>query len=245
MYTKVRMLAVIVAGTLLVSSASASAAVTVYTNQAAFNAAVSGAASYGFAGIAPTNSPNPGNNFIVINPTVNGVTFTSTTANGAPFVIDTSSNSVYGVPFFSGQGNAENIPANNVTVTLPGYGAFGFTYGSYISSAETYSATLNTGDVFNFSTGATNGTPQFIGFVSDTPLTSASLTSTAGPNDLTPGGNNQGYGYAFDIINFSLGSPTAGAVPEPATWAMMLLGFGMVGFAMRKRSNVRTKVSYV
>ena len=35
-----------------------------------------------------------------------------------------------------------------------------------------------------------------------------------------------------------------GEVPEPATWALMLLGFGMVGFAMRKRSDVRTTVSY-
>ena len=34
------------------------------------------------------------------------------------------------------------------------------------------------------------------------------------------------------------------AVPEPVTWAMLLLGFGMIGFAMRKRSNVRTTVSY-
>jgi PEP-CTERM motif len=36
----------------------------------------------------------------------------------------------------------------------------------------------------------------------------------------------------------------SGAVPEPSTWAMMILGFGLIGFAMRKRSNVRTKVSY-
>jgi len=35
-----------------------------------------------------------------------------------------------------------------------------------------------------------------------------------------------------------------GSVPEPSTWAMMLLGFGLVGLAMRKRSNVRTTVSY-
>lgn len=34
------------------------------------------------------------------------------------------------------------------------------------------------------------------------------------------------------------------AVPESATWAMMLLGFGMMGLALRKRSNVRTTVSY-
>ena len=33
-----------------------------------------------------------------------------------------------------------------------------------------------------------------------------------------------------------------GAVPEPATWAMMIAGFGMVGGAMRRRSKVT--VSY-
>lgn len=31
--------------------------------------------------------------------------------------------------------------------------------------------------------------------------------------------------------------PTDGAVPEPATWAMMILGFGLVGAAMRKRAS--------
>jgi len=31
-------------------------------------------------------------------------------------------------------------------------------------------------------------------------------------------------------------------VPEPATWAMMLLGFGAVGFAMRRERN-SSKVS--
>ena len=37
----------------------------------------------------------------------------------------------------------------------------------------------------------------------------------------------------FDNITF--GSVTPGGVPEPSTWAMMLLGFGAVGFAMRRR----------
>lgn len=31
------------------------------------------------------------------------------------------------------------------------------------------------------------------------------------------------------------GAPVGGAVPEPATWAMMLLGFGGIGMAMRRR----------
>ena len=34
------------------------------------------------------------------------------------------------------------------------------------------------------------------------------------------------------------------AVPEPATWAMMLMGFGAIGFAMRRRQKLTTRVSY-
>lgn len=35
--------------------------------------------------------------------------------------------------------------------------------------------------------------------------------------------------FAVDTISFN------GAVPEPSTWAMMLLGFGAIGFAARRR----------
>ena len=43
-------------------------------------------------------------------------------------------------------------------------------------------------------------------------------------------------------LNFGLrifGDPAAGAVPEPMTWALMIVGFGAVGSAMR-RAAVRT-----
>ncbi|MDR6126400.1 hypothetical protein QE361_002754 [Sphingomonas sp. SORGH_AS802] len=33
------------------------------------------------------------------------------------------------------------------------------------------------------------------------------------------------------------------AVPEPATWAMMLVGFAMIGSTLRRR-KVNTRVSY-
>ena len=37
----------------------------------------------------------------------------------------------------------------------------------------------------------------------------------------------------------------AGAVPEASTWAMMMVGFGMMGFGLRRRkSNVKTNVSF-
>lgn len=40
-----------------------------------------------------------------------------------------------------------------------------------------------------------------------------------------------------DRLNFDVA--TAAAVPEPATWAMMIGGFGLVGGAMRRRRQVR------
>ena len=47
----------------------------------------------------------------------------------------------------------------------------------------------------------------------------------------------------FDDVTFGSSTPgQTGAVPEPATWAMMMLGFGAVGGAMRRRRNV--KVSF-
>jgi hypothetical protein len=39
------------------------------------------------------------------------------------------------------------------------------------------------------------------------------------------------WGASSNIILYQTGS----AVPEPGTWAMMLLGFGMAGFAIRRR----------
>ena len=33
-------------------------------------------------------------------------------------------------------------------------------------------------------------------------------------------------------------------VPEPATWAMMLLGFGAVGYAMRRKAKVNTRIRF-
>jgi PEP-CTERM motif len=46
-----------------------------------------------------------------------------------------------------------------------------------------------------------------------------------------------GYNVGIDNLAFSLSAP--GAVPEPGTWAMMLVGFGLVGGAMRRRKAVQ------
>ena len=46
-----------------------------------------------------------------------------------------------------------------------------------------------------------------------------------------PGGNSADYSGNFVV------GVTPGAVPEPATWAMMLFGFGAVGFSLRRRKT--------
>jgi hypothetical protein len=68
----------------------------------------------------------------------------------------------------------------------------------------------------------------------------------------TLGGLTAANGGTFTLVSFStpglagtgtaLLTPVPGAVPEPASWAMMIAGFGMVGAAMRTRR--RTSVSF-
>jgi hypothetical protein len=44
-----------------------------------------------------------------------------------------------------------------------------------------------------------------------------------------------GYAYNdFGLDDISLAGPTAGGVPEPATWAMMLFGFAVAGAGLRR-----------
>lgn len=39
-------------------------------------------------------------------------------------------------------------------------------------------------------------------------------------------------------LRITAGEPTAAGVPEPSTWAMILLGFGSVGYSMRRKGKV-------
>jgi hypothetical protein len=69
------------------------------------------------------------------------------------------------------------------------------------------------------------------------------LPAGAGSNSLTVRGTNGGNGSFGGSLSFT--PATVAAIPEPATWAMMLGGFGMVGGAMRaRRRKERVTVSY-
>jgi len=47
----------------------------------------------------------------------------------------------------------------------------------------------------------------------------------------------------FDDITFGSDVPGPGVIPEPATWAMMIMGFGLVGFASRRRRGVAVRAA--
>ena len=55
--------------------------------------------------------------------------------------------------------------------------------------------------------------------------------------------DSRGTNYLRNTAEIYRQFTNAGAVPEPATWAMMLMGFGLVGGAMRRR-KVSTSVSF-
>lgn len=77
-------------------------------------------------------------------------------------------------------------------------------------------------------------------------ITSPTANSGGGPNGLyteyryltsDPFGPQQ----SQFVSSFTL-SPAATTVPEPATWGLMILGFGAAGIAMRRRTAASTRI---
>ena len=46
------------------------------------------------------------------------------------------------------------------------------------------------------------------------------------------------------VFSTATGNFVLGAVPEPATWAMMMAGLSAIGFAMRRRQNQSARVGF-
>ena len=205
-------------GTLAIAlggAATALPAQVAFTNRAAFEAALASFTVAGFEGIAPAGGfTNFGAGPVVAGP------FTIGTTNCCSdlYVID---GAFAGGAFSLGSGATLSPQifggTNDVDVTTgSGIEAFGFDYG--VGSGPTSFSLFLDGTLFqSFSYGSTLPTPEFFGFISNTPYTTVTIRAD---NDVA----------IYD--NFTLGT-VQGIVPEPATVA--LLGGGLLALAAAAR----------
>lgn len=199
--------------------AGSARAATVFTDRASFDAATVGSTSQFF----PASSVNTTNLIY----TFNNIIFNTTLAGDRAMTSD----GLFQKATYLGTGLRGSV---TISSTLNAFGL-------YLGSADGarsfgYSVNGTTGTFTSLS--STNNGGKFIGFADTSPISVTFNTSS---------------GREFDIISYVtttnpvvtppvITSPLA-AVPEPATWAMMIVGFGLVGGAMRRRSqqNVTTR----
>ena len=200
--------------TLLAAAGAAQAAVTVYTSQAAFLAAVTAPGVDTFTGFSITGStPSP------ITRSAGAYGYTATASTTTFFGAGTVAN-----PWLSTNTATDSITFNNFTGGVNAFG--GNFFGSNISGLfaagdVVLTATDASGTVSQTITGAT--TSSFIGFVSNGPLLSATLAA------VQPAG-----AFLWPTAD-NLTLAAVAAVPEPQTYAMLLSGLTLLGFLARRR----------
>ncbi len=200
-----------------VFAAMPAAAQTLYTSRATFNAAT----------VTTTQNFNNG-------PTAS--TVTSRSYGALTFSCTTGSY----CPGFFGARSQGNGGSGSVFFGLPDTSTFSFTspitaFGIDVLDVGTirgsdFSVIIN-GTSYLLQDDYTSGAAFFFGYTG-APITSISFTGTA-------------FGDGVDFDDAAYGSlRVAAAVPEPSTWAMMLLGFGAIGFSIRRRRDeIRTRQS--
>lgn len=125
---------------------------------------------------------------------------------------------------------------HSVAAGITGYQAVSFYIGS-IDWGNTVDVLDLGGNLLRSFNGAEMAAPASPSGDQDFPLTNRLLTFTADAGELIGGVRFTSSVDSLEADNISF----TAAVPEPATWAMMLVGFGMIGATARyrrRKSNV-------
>lgn len=128
-----------------------------------------------------------------------------------------------------GQGGVGSIYQDLATVVGQVYTlTFAYSHNLFTpSSATSASASVSVGSLFDIIAHSTGDTSNLDWRVYTNTFTATSPTTRLTYTNLTGGVNE---GIFLDAISVA-------GVPEPSTWMMMLLGFGGIGLAMRRRSS--------
>ena len=146
-----------------------------------------------------------------------------------------------------------------------GTGIYTFALGSAVSLDYSFFGTAVSDATVNVTNLLTGGSASFSAALFGSPNTSNAIQ---GSQQLGFGFLNGSFGGLFGNINFDssvnstyrinltgggqsltafaqLGAGGVAGVPEPATWAMMLIGFGAMGVSLRRRRRVPTLLQAV
>lgn len=221
---------IVLAVTAVTLAIPATAAITTYGSRATFNGAAGPTAVETFNSCGGTSSL--GNNFVL---SASNPGPCASIAAGISFAPDSGFDL-----YIAGPGQSANVttalgvdfpPSGNNHIRFTGgslsFGAdFNQNFGGGAQRGTPVLFTLDALDLmgnllatFNFS--VPSGTSAFFGLTSDTALGGVDVRQQEG-----------GFAVLDDVAFNALG-----AVPEPASWALLISGFGLTGAAMRRRSR--------